>query len=523
MHDNWKTVAILGTALSLSVGWGIRGNFGHEYGAMIPGALASMAAVLLCGRDDWWARTPQFGMFGALGWSFGGSISYMQVIAYTHSGHSPSVLYGFASLFLIGFLWAALGGAGAALPACLSREQLKEFYAPLTAVLVAWCVQDVVVPWVERGDAQFRQASPLYWYDTDWLAALTAIAAILFLAVVRRRVDTASALILYMAVGWWIGFLLLVVAFGWRMTPPRGDNWAGCVGMVAGLWLFLQRRQWTGVTLGSLITGFIGGFGFATATLLKLVEIKSGWETNWHSVLEQTYGFINGVGLGLAMLVLARRSPALPDAGRMDRASTNYSLVFVLLIITYVNLRKNPAVWVQSKAIPNELYGWPPEMWFNLGYAVLGAMMIALLIWRERRPLDIIPISTLGKGQLLYVVFLWWIVIGNLQRALVNFAPQRLVTEGVIHMNAAVCTVLVLSCCRPWALPWTPRPDNLGALIKRAMGWGLVGLALSVPADWAVVRFVYGDQFAGSAALHIRFGPKATATTAKPRVDRPHP
>ena len=31
--------SILPAALSLSVGWGIRGNFGHEYGAMIPGAL----------------------------------------------------------------------------------------------------------------------------------------------------------------------------------------------------------------------------------------------------------------------------------------------------------------------------------------------------------------------------------------------------------------------------------------------------------------------------------------------------
>ena len=99
----------LATALSLSIGWGIRGNFGHEYGAMIPGALAAMAAVLLSRRGDWVREVPFFGMFGALGWSFGGSISYMQVIAYTHSGHSPSVLYGFACLFVIGFLWAALG------------------------------------------------------------------------------------------------------------------------------------------------------------------------------------------------------------------------------------------------------------------------------------------------------------------------------------------------------------------------------------------------------------------------------
>src|SRR6266852_5883693 len=167
----------IGCALALSLGWGIRGNYGHEYGAMIPGALAALAAVLLAGRADWRPRIAYFAVYGALGWSFGGSISYMQVIAYTHSGHSPSVLYGFACLFVIGFLWAAMGGAGTALPAFLSRERLTEFFAPLTAVFVGWTLQDIVAAAWFRENPDFRHQSPLYWYDTDWLAALVAIAA----------------------------------------------------------------------------------------------------------------------------------------------------------------------------------------------------------------------------------------------------------------------------------------------------------------------------------------------------------
>jgi hypothetical protein len=63
------------TALSLSLGWGIRRNYGHEYGAMIPGALAAMAVVLSSGRADWLRRIVYFAMLGALGWSFGGSMS----------------------------------------------------------------------------------------------------------------------------------------------------------------------------------------------------------------------------------------------------------------------------------------------------------------------------------------------------------------------------------------------------------------------------------------------------------------
>ncbi len=111
-------LGILLVALSLSIGWGIRGNYGHETGAMFPGAVAAIAVALLSGRADWQRRVAFFAFFGALGWAFGGSVSYMQVIAYTHSGHLPSQVYGFACLYVIGFLWGGLGGAGTALPGC---------------------------------------------------------------------------------------------------------------------------------------------------------------------------------------------------------------------------------------------------------------------------------------------------------------------------------------------------------------------------------------------------------------------
>jgi len=86
-------LAVLFVALSLSIGWGVRGNWGHEFGAMIPGALAAMAAVLVSGREDWRRRILFFAFYGAVGWSFGGAISYMKVIAYTHSGDAPTVAY----------------------------------------------------------------------------------------------------------------------------------------------------------------------------------------------------------------------------------------------------------------------------------------------------------------------------------------------------------------------------------------------------------------------------------------------
>src|SRR5438128_11987122 len=74
---SYRASSMLLIMLSLSIGWGIRGNYGHEAGAMIPGALAAIAAALMSGREDWRCRVPYFAFFGALGWAFGGSISYM--------------------------------------------------------------------------------------------------------------------------------------------------------------------------------------------------------------------------------------------------------------------------------------------------------------------------------------------------------------------------------------------------------------------------------------------------------------
>jgi len=516
-------VCVLWVGLSLSIGWGIRGNFGHEYGAMIPGALAGLAAALLSGRGDWHRRSVFFAFFGAIGWSFGGSISYMQVIAYTHSGHTGSVLYGFACLFMIGFLWAAIGGAGTALPAFLNRERLTEFLPALGAVFIGWAIQELCVAAWFPENPEFRQRSPLYWYDTSWLAALVAIVAVLGWVLARRRLDSASSLILHMSIGWWAGFLLLVNLLGWRMTPPRGDNWAGCVGMVAGMWIYFQRHGLAGLTFVSLISGFFGGFGFAFATLLKLIGMSSGWETNWHSILEQTYGFMNGIGLGLALFWAARHVPHASEEPPVRRWAEPFAAGFVLLVVTYLNLSKNPEEWVHAKAMPAVLYRLSPDAWFGFAYGTLSLVFVTLLMAHRREPLALLSISWLARGQLLYLVFLWLMVVGNFERALVAFTAQRLITEGVIFLNAALCTVgLFLSVpaeVRP--LPQTTPPWR--QLLPKAIAIGVLVMALSVLAEWAVVRLTYGDRQAGLGARHIRFGPEATATKAKPPPDVPHP
>jgi hypothetical protein len=316
---------------------------------------------------------------------------------------------------------------------------------------------------------------------------------------------------------------VLVNLLGWRMTPPRGDNWAGCVGMVVGTWIYFQRHGLSGLTFVSLISGFIGGFGFASGQLLKLIGLSTGWQTNWHSILEQTYGLINGVGLAVALFWVAKRAPKLSEEPLVRKWTEPFAAGFVLLVVTYVNLVKNPEVWVNAKAVPAVMYGLAAETWFNLAWLALTGVFLALLAAHRRRPLPLLAARWLPRGQLLYLAFLWIMVMGNFERALVSFAPERLVTEGVIFLNAALCTVGIFL-----SAPATDRePPGTGfswsRLVNKAAVIGLIAASLSVVADWAIARGIYGDRPAPNAGKHIRFGPNATATNEKPKPGVPHP
>jgi hypothetical protein len=531
--------------LALSIGWGIRGNFGHSHGAMIPGALAAIAAAVISGRPDWWRRAGTFGMFGAVGWAFGGRMSYMQVIAYTHSGHWPSQLYGYACLCVIGFLWAALGGAWTALPGCLDRDRLTSLFPPTLTVFVAWFFKNLLLPYFfVQLPPDRRHESPLYWHDTSWVDALTALIALAVfagyeLAIRRRSLSWGTRFLLHLAGGWWVAFLLIIVVvvdglgINFRMTPPRGDDWVGTLGMTAGAFFFLVRNDLLPAARAALVAGLFGGAGFAAATVLKLAEVRyvpliplhlygeSNWQTNWHSVLEQTYGLFNGIGIGVAMYGLAGEVTPVADEPRTRRWTEVVAVGFTLLFVTYINLATDVPNWIEHHAIPSRMHRLPSRFWFDALYAALAAAVIGLLARHLRRPLAIVPVSDLGKGQLLFVVLLWWVVVGNFMHAIPPFAEQRLVTEGMIHLNAVLCTVLVV--IWPEQIPGMVPASEVrrGRSLVAIGAVGLLALACVTLVAFGGTRMTYGDEFAGQANLHVRFGPKALPPL--PKKGEKHP
>lgn len=646
---------ILLAGLSLSIGWGIRGNFGHEYGAMIPGALTAIAVCLLSGRNDWRDRVAYFGMFGALGWAFGGSMSYMQVVAYTHSGQLASQHFGFFGLFFLGFLWAAMGGAGTAFPAVVDKERLTAIFRPLCWIFVGWFLfKKFLLLYFEtlfpaNYDATWsRQAAYTYWFDADWMETTAAIVALLafelwdnraehlgrfkvallplcvggfallgflvhlvlyftgldtvvanvlvhyqvspdFVAAAAAergmseaavlsdqlinwpnvvlffpehvgwfvgaliglavyfvrfgRFGSGSSLFMHMCLGWFGCFLLFPVLLGhpiydgemwFRMTPPRGDNWAGVLGVVIGTAIWLIRNQYVPVVYAMLVSGIIGGLGFSGGQLIKLMGLRPGnrevtadpaiveqwthWNSaNWHSILEQTYGFFNGVGIAIAMGLLATRLGRNDGRPTERRWTAVFAVAFVLFGVSYLNMFKNVLQWVKDDALPAVMamplvdgVEWSAAVWFNIIFGFAALVGIFLLSRHLRQPIALVPATALGKGQLLYIAFLATVTVMNFERALAAFSAGRLITEGVIFLNAIVAVLLIVLLPREGKT--VPRVGlvDYGHALYRTAWLGVVALLIATLGMTWVARGLYGDSFSGHAGEQFRFGDDAT-------------
>ena len=382
---------------------------------------------------------------------------------------------------------------------------------------------------------------------------------------------SGAGLLVCMVAGWYLGFLLMPVLLGLggaglRMTPPRGDNWAGIMGVVAATLMWLARHGYRRVIFAGLLCGMIGGFGFAAAACVKLLLIAPGnasltedpavleawrfWQrSNWHSFLEQSYGFINGLGIFAALAWLRWRSPRLwRDGSQAVTAHWSHPMIaFVMFGVIYLNMRKNVPVWVESGAVPATMrlplvdsIELSAAAWFNLLFAALAWMGIACLRGHRRRPLAWMPPSWSGRGQLLYLGFLWVVVVMNFERALVGFAEGRLLTEGVVFINAVLVSWMISRWPRTTDVGprhhrlataatnrrWPRTTDGIEQQLTEAASGGdrrlpwlrLAGLATLLLAVCLVVmpllvRSVYGDRFAGHAGLRSGLDRRAWKTT----------
>ena len=645
----WKLSSIFLVAISHSIGWGIRGDFGHEPGAWIPGALSAMAVCLLSQREDWQRRVAFCALFGGLGWGFGGSISYMFPMSFCDSGQWETVLYGYYTLFFEGGLWAGVGIAGTILPLVMDRDRLTRFMRPFLVVLGAMILNQFTIAYVAKffdvaaatasqAGVLERHKGPLYWFDSDWMSALWALIGVCVYELASRKFSKAwllialaaigaaggwtaqksfdaagltprivetivvpqgdlnainpdtgekfdptnftmnwpqffgdypqhigwwigliigvgiyfvicgewkddSGLLAYMALGWWVAFLAMPVFGsiflrdygGFRMTPPRGDNWAGVTGVLIGIIVYSMRNGLAPVAYAGVWNFVLGGIGFSTVKITRQMLLLPGnsqlypdatdaiakWKhyqsANWHSMLEQSHGFFLGLATAITMALVWRKLKPVNNEPRTRRWTEAMAVGMTLFFLTYVNVFKNVAEWTKSghqlvppmmKAPLIEWIDLSAAVWFNLAWCAMSLACFGLLFLHLRRPLAIVPSTWLGKGQLIYILLLWIMVIADFERSLNGFHESRLVTEWLIIINASIATFLIVAL--PGAAVEVPvrEPSRYLGLVLGVFLLG-VPVALVIMTGYASLQYKYYKGVKLSGTGHYRFGPNA--------------
>ncbi len=415
------TGGILLAGLAMSVGWGIRGDYGHEAGAMIPGALLGLAICAASGREDWWRRASIMGMCGALGWAFGGQMSYGRIIGYTASSSLLDVCYGYSCLFVVGGLWAGIGSAVLAMSGVTGRLADR------------WSL-----------------------HDTDWVGASLALLAAGACALALPADRAACGFIALLAVGWWAGYLVLTGLFGLHMTPPRSDNWAGSIGLFIVLVLYLVRRKdRTAFTAGAWGV-LIGGVGFVVGDFVHMLGRAQWGPIGRYTILqgldywkwmEQSFGLVMGLGVGSVFLLwIAPRVPSPADEGPPNRRLRTVSLVLLLPVMMCLNLSKNVTNWVTRNQVPGEVLGISATAWFRIvGFLVLAAVTVAI-VRRHRGTLLVFPESSFGRAQLLFLMVLWVFTVGASMQALPAMSSKAtFIVQVSFWITAGVCSLIVLA------------------------------------------------------------------------------
>jgi hypothetical protein len=379
-----------------------------------------------------------------------------------------------------------------------------------------------------------------------WGIGLICGAVVYFAMTGRFRKD--ATLFLYLSLGWLVAFLALPVLGstllmdygGLRVMPPRSDDWAGIVGAFAG-GLIWSRRHGLAAVSHVMSLGFIlGGIAFATVPMIRyflrfpghpwrypegVPETYAHYQSaNWHSVLEQMHGFGFGLAIAIAMAMLWRRRPHDAREARVGGWTVAFSVFFTWFVIGFLNLHKLVETWVGNGAVSPTLKApflgfieLTSLTWFCIVWWTAAAVGGVLLLKHHHRRLDIVPITWSGKGQLIYVLFLWLVVTGNVDRAIPGFSNGRMVTEWVLFMNASLATLLIV------ALPGREQravTDEPGAASREpqlvwpslAKTWlcGLVATTVLMSIYGFLTLAIYQRHVEGKPwANHRRFGPEA--------------
>ncbi|RUL85921.1 hypothetical protein [Tautonia sociabilis] len=367
-------------ALAVGLGWGIRGDFGHNVGAMYPGAALGLALAFVSGQRSLFRWMPILAALSALAIGSGGTMSYGLLHGYAQADTFINYSYGFLTLFLQGSAWGTFGGALIGL--MLERRPMR---------------------------------------TSDWLGLGGSI----------------------LIGGWLIGFLV-VRGLGFQINPPRNNSSIVFMGAAIGqfIWLACNDRPTglRGAFLGYVGFGLGMAGGRLLGNLANVMQGEFGFTINHWNVMEVSCGLIGGFIYTMGMVNRAYPDP--PKEKNIDLASV-FGIVFVLGLIplwhrvTRIDPEETLSSWADQLsaagvADPNAA----ASMTLRLldGSCVLGFVGVALWLWIHFRGIlrgAALPVLWLSGTMLLFQ---------NLN-ALYFLLPPR---DGYVNMHHVFWVLLAL-------------------------------------------------------------------------------
>ena len=429
-------------AFTMAYGWGWRGSYGHEQGAMFAGAIMGMAVCLASGWPSLYRRTALAGVFGAVGWGWGGGLSNMEQTFYVRSDSFPDVAYAFACFFLFGVLWSGIGAACLSLALTLPRSQVRGFVVPAIAVasaLVLCFLTFFFFRDLKRAVATFGEN---HFHDSKFFSAsLTLIAS--SLVWVLRPTDRAQAwLFMKGALAWWAGYLLLTKFGGLVLAPPhRSESWSGFVGVLVMLIHHFRATKNHAALMFTIYAMITGGFAFMLALFIPHpMNVRWGPFATYHTQVswkwsEELFGLFMGLGVGWAAWRLFRGSLQSPVED-VDRKSSDYPAVFFLFVcLPWANFWKNVQDWtvryeLLPKTLVNGLYPWQWMLIVGVFLTLMGCYVM-WLFWNGQLN-HFLPTTAFGKGAILFLIVLW---TGQFGLAMHRFMDQRKSDQVLVEVS----------------------------------------------------------------------------------------
>lgn len=507
-------------AAVMAYGWGYRGIVGHEGGAMVPGALLGLAVCLGSNRLDWHRRAAVAGLFGAVGWAWGGSFSYMEQTFYTVSDSFPDVFYGYSCLFLLGGLWAGIGGAVLGLAFTLPRSRLERFVGPFVAISGAFFIVHVYLLFdVDLRDYLARKTAQ-HFHDADAFAAIIVVVVSAVYALVRRKEREEAVLFLACALAWWAGYLGFTKFGGISLAPPfRNEGWGGVVGILVVLLVYLIRRQNRAALMLSLYGLVGGGIAFALAVFVRH-PVRVGWwkfaawgGTMQWKIAEESFGLFMGLAIALGVLRLARGglSPAAEDVP--PRRLDVFAVFTMLVGLTWINFRRAPMAWVDRyKLVTNEpVAGLMPWTWYTLFGVVFTIVLTYALYLYLRNALPLAPSNAYGKGAFVFLMLMWITVLVGFMQMLpgANKEDHPLVDATFIALSG-IATLIVLAHGRAANAATAPAAVAPSSDARWNVGWRYLAVWVVVPVMLLIVSSLSMAMQNGPAeGARLRFGPHA--------------